>query len=46
MKLTINESQRLKVGQEWKTEGQTVTVEDDYQAKVLIASGVATPAKK
>jgi hypothetical protein len=41
MKLVIEKGQRLKVGEEWKTEGQTVTVEDAYKAAVLIESGVA-----
>jgi hypothetical protein len=43
VKLVILPGQRLKVGEEWKTEGQTVTVADAYQAQVLIESGVARP---
>ena len=42
----IIEGQRLKVGDAWKTAGDVVTINDDYQARVLIASGVAELAKK
>lgn len=45
VKLTILPGQTLKVGTEWKREGETVEIADDYQAKVLIASQVASPAK-
>ncbi len=44
MKLVILPGQRLKLDGDWKTEGQTVTVEDDYQAAVLVESHVAEPA--
>ena len=45
MKLTINEGRRLKVDGEWKHAGDTVSIADDYEARVLIESGVASPAK-
>lgn len=46
MKLTILPGQTLKVGDEWKKEGETVTVDDAYKAHVLIESNVAAPVKK
>ncbi len=43
MKLVIEEGQRLLVDGKWREAGATVTVEDAYQAQVLIESGVARP---
>lgn len=45
-KLTILPGQTLKVDGEWKKEGETVEIADDYQAAVLVESNVAEPAKK
>ena len=44
VKLTILPGQTLKVEGKWKGEGETVTVEDDYRAAVLVESNVAEPA--
>ncbi len=45
-KLVISPGQKLLVDGEWKLEGETVEIADDYQARVLVASDVAAPAKK
>lgn len=45
-KLVILPGQRLKVGDEWKREGEVVEIADAYQARVLVESDVAEPAKK
>jgi ribosomal protein L9 len=46
VKLVILPGQRLKHDGEWRHEGDTVEVADDYQVQVLIHSQVAAPASE